>query len=273
MPLYPNGTGQSLGDTLATCEPIYTSGDIWYVDSATGSDSYSGLDDKKPLATLDAAVAAASANDIIVLMDGHSETLESTTISTAGIVIVGGGSSSGLPTVKLTPPGGGTGLTISGTGVQLRNLWFEDRTAANESGYAGLSVTGANFQMIGCYCEVGQFDTGSMLSLGSGANNARLVNTTFIATGASLTAQPSAAVKIAAAVSDLDLDGLVLSGGTYGFSSPYAFDNTTASVAITRLKGTSVSLLLGADMSLYSTTTGFVNVQTTTGGSRVVWGV
>lgn len=273
MPMYPNGIGQALGDTLATCEPLHMSGAVWYVSSAIGADATSprGLDATRPLATLAQAVTNSASGDIIVLMDGHTETIATTGIAISkNLVIVGAGSSGGLPTAKLTPFGeNDVMLTISGAAVQLRNIWIEERTVAATN--ASIYVTGASFQMIGCYCQLGALDYFA-LRLGSGANNARIVNTTFISTTTAFAAgQANGGIVVTAAISDLDLDGLVLSAGTHGFSTPYAFDGSAA--AITRLKGQSVSLLLGADMTLHASTTGHLNIQTSTGGSRVVWAV
>ena len=73
----------------------------------------------------------------------------------------------------------------------------------------------------------------------------------------------------AAATADMELDGLVLSGGTVGFSNYNAFDG--GSFAISRIRGLSVSLLLGADMKLNASSTGYVNIQLSTGGSRFQW--
>ena len=66
MPVYPNGLGQSLGDTLATTYPLHMSGQVWYVLSTTGVDAASprGLDATRPLATFGQAYSNASNNDI-----------------------------------------------------------------------------------------------------------------------------------------------------------------------------------------------------------------
>lgn len=271
MPNYPNGLGQSLGDTLATTEPLQTSGNVWYVLSTTGADAASprGLDATRPLATIGQAITNAANDDIICLLSGHTETVSATTIS-KNLVFVGAGQSSSKPTVKLTPAAADAVVfTVSGADVEFRNIWFEERTAASTA--AVISVTGAGFRMIGCYCESGQYDTGAKLNLGSGADRARLVNTTFISTATSLSAQPAGAINIGAAITCLELDGLILSGGSYGWSAPYVLDGSTA--AITRLKGLSVSLLLGADVTFHASTTGFINVATSTGGAQVVWAV
>lgn len=269
MPTFFNGIGESAGDTLATAEPLITSGNVWYVLSTIGGDASSprGLSATEPLATLAQAVTNSSNNDIICLLDGHTETLGTGGVTISkNLVIVGSGSSSGLPTVKLTPFGeDAVALNVSGAAVQFRNIWFEERTVAASN--ATIYVTGTNFQMIGCYCQLGQHDYATV-ELASGADRSRFVNTTFISTATSLTAQPVRAFYSNAALTNMDLDGVVLSAGTHGFSSAYAM---TCAAAITGLRAQSMSLLLGANMTLHASTVGHVNVQTSTGNGHVVW--
>ena len=271
MPTYFNGIGESTGDTLAVAEPLITSGSVWYVRSTTGVDAVSprGLSSTEPLATLAQANTNASNGDIIVLLDGHTETIATGGITISkNLVIVGSGSSSGLPTVKLTPfAEDACMLTISGAAVQLRNVWFEERTFASTVN-ATIKVSGANFQMIGCYCQLGQYDFVA-LELASGADRSRLINTTMISTATSLTAQPVSALYTSAALTDWDIDGLVLSAGSHGFSSAYACNAMAG--AVTRLRVQSMSLLLSANAAFHGSSTGHVNVQTTTGNSHVVW--
>jgi hypothetical protein len=71
-----------------------------------------------------------------------------------------------------------------------------------------------------------------------------------------------------ATVSDLELDGVVFSAGTVGFSNPYALD--TGGNILNRLKAESVSLVLGADANLLTVgNTGYFNPQLSTGSSQV----
>jgi hypothetical protein len=65
------------------------------------------------------------------------------------------------------------------------------------------------------------------------------------------------------------MTGVVLDGGTVGFSNFYAFDS--GGNAITHLEAEAISLLEGADMKFDPATTGWINVVRCTGGSRVDW--
>jgi len=245
------------------------SGDIWYVYSVTGVDAAAprGLDATRPLATIEQAQTNASNGDIILCLSGHTETLM-LTISKQ-LTIVGAGQSSGKPTVKLTPSTNAAlaCVTVDAVGTELRNLWIEERTGASAT--ARMTVSAANFRMVDCYIECGATDTGPALELASGANSAQIVNTTFISTATALASQPESAITVSAAISDLLMDGVVFSNSTYGFSNPYAF--VASASAITRLRAQSVSLLLGADATIHASTTGWMNPQTVTGGSRVLW--
>lgn len=272
MAVYPNGAGESLGDTLATCRPLHASSVIWYVNSSTGTDAGTpaGQNATRPLATLDQAITNAADHDIIILQSGHSETRTSALTLSKKLTIVGSGSSGGQPTVKLYNNHGSNGLlTVSGADVQLRNIWFEENMQANST--ARITVTGARFKMVGCYVQCNGNDTGAAVTLGSGADSAEFVNCTFISTATSTSSQPAAAIASSAALTCLRMSGCIFSGGTVGFSNYYALDLDAA--AITRFEGESISLLLGADVSLHASTVGWLNVQTFTGGSRVAWAV
>lgn len=265
-----NGIGETLGADLVTYKPLALSGDVWYVHSGTGSDAASprGLERLRPLATLSQALTNAANADIIVLLDGHTETLTGALTISKVVAICGSGSSGGRPTVKFKRnAAAGTLFTISTNFVRIHNVWFEANQQANAT--ARISVGGTDFELEDCYFECGQYDTGPALSIGSGQGNVRIKDTTFISTATSAAAQPESAIKCAGDSPDMEFDGLVLSGGTVGWSNPYAFDATAN--ALTRVRGRSVSLLLGADMKFASGTTGWVFPRTATGGARLVW--
>lgn len=268
--IYGNGIGDTLGDQLATCRPLYTSGSVWYVSSAIGVDAGSpaGKNREKPLATLAQAITNAADNDIISLLSGHTETTTAGYTVNKKLTIVGSGSSGGKPTVKLNMNlVAGTLMTVSATNVELRNIWFPTSASVNSN---RIVVSAALFRMKGCYVECGPNDNHGV-SLAAGADSARFVNSTFISVATSITLQALGGLQLAATVNDLELDGMVFSSGTVGFSNggvSYAFNSNGAT--INRLKAENVSLLLGADVNLSGVgTSGFFNSQLVTGGSRV----
>lgn len=266
---WPNGLGSSLGDVLGTCKPLSLSGAVWFVSSLTGSDSYNGGDQARPLATLAAAYTAAAGGDIIVLLSGHSETLTAQqTLGKAGLTIVGLGNSGGLPTVKFQMnAAAATMMNVTGAATALRNIWFQANKQANSAGM--LTVSGAGFRMSDCYMELDKYDAAAGLTFSTGGDTARIINSTFVNIAAASSAVPLTAIQVNNALSDFEMSGVVLDAGTAGFSDYYAADLSAA--AITRLRGESVTLKNGADIRLHASTTGYLNAQTVTGAGKVFW--
>lgn len=265
---WPNGVGGDTGDTLGTCAPLSFSGNVWFVNSATGDNAYNGGSEQAPKSTLAGAYAAAAAGDIIVLMDGHTETLTTTlTIALAGLTIVGLGSSGGYPTVKFHVNSVTTLFSVTAAGVTIRNIWMEANQQEDTS--ARISVAGANFKLLSCYIACDQYDGGSAVTLAAGADSARLEDVRFVNTATSNISQPATAMLVGGAISDLWLIGVVFDAGTAGFANFYAADLSTA--AITRIRGENVTLKNGADIRLHASTTGYFNAQTVTGAGKVFW--
>jgi hypothetical protein len=90
-----------------------------------------------------------------------------------------------------------------------------------------------------------------------------------VAGGASLAAQSFSAIKNTGGFDSLVLEGVVIDGGQFGWSDPYALDLSAGD--ITNLVVKQCSLLRGSDVSLASTTTGYINPFVTSGGPRVTW--
>ena len=266
-----NGCGESTGDELCTSRPLLlpTSNSVWYVNSAIGTDAASpaGKNREKPLATLAQAITNAQANDIIVLMDGHAESTTSfMTLSTAGVKIVGAGSSGGIPTVTFTFGVGG-GISLDGAGNEIRNVKFASRSAADTLGRLFLKTKTA---AKGCYFECGANDTGPALVVGNSADTVEVDGCTFISVATSSSAQPESAIKsIAAAATDLAIRDTTISDGTVGFSNNFAMDLSVA--AFTRLKLERVAFVLGASGIVHASSTGYALGCTTTGGGNLLW--
>lgn len=276
MNVRPNGIGGSSGDQLATCRPLQLSGDVWYVSSLIGTDAASpaGKDRQKPLATLSQAHTNAVAGDIVVLMDGHTETLVAVlTISKAGLDIVGEGQSSGLPTAQLKINAAAASvLNVTGAAVRIRNILFpasiQSNTGSGGVGKVHINASASKSQVIGCYFQEGANDQLAAVSVQTGATDVRVENATFISTAPTTATRPTYGLLTQGTVTDLDVAGCVFSDGTVGFSSA-AWDSSAG--VVTRLRAQNVSLLLGADAIMNAATTGWLNVQTATDGGRVVW--
>ncbi len=271
--LYPNGIGASTGDSLVLSKPLLTSGNVWYVDSATGTDAVSpaGRNREKPLATLAQAVTNSADDDIIVFLDGHAQTLTAVQVISKRLTLVGEGSSAGVPTVTFTNNQASTGglFTASGASLQFRNIKFAKsiETSGNATARVTCSAAGVHFK--GCYFECGPYDNGPAVLLAAGADNATFDNCAFISTATLLTAQPESALKSSAAIAGLTIQNTSFSAGTVGFSNYYAVDLSGGAVTLMRCEG--VSLLLGSDVFLHASSTGYFNPQLSTGGSRIAW--
>ena len=276
MAVHINGLGESLGDSLVISPggPIYQ--DIrqaWYVNSVTGSDSYDGRSSKMPLATLSQAQTNATAGDIVVLMSGHAETFTSTLTISKTLVIVGGGSSSGLPTVKLTNNQNDSVMfTISGNYVELRNVWIEEESHASGNNVAGIDVTGTGTRIRGCYFQLdGKSADGAGLRLSMATGEfCDVTSTTFISTASAASSVPGTGIENAGD-GILRMDGVVFDGGTVGFLKGYGFSESNSSTGLDFLAADNISLLRGADMNVHDSTLGFVQVSTDSDEPRIDW--
>lgn len=270
MNVLNNGIGETLGDVLATTKPLQLPGVVWYVNSAIGIDGGGlGKDRENPLATLAQATTNAADNDIICLQDGHTEVLTAVVTISKKLCIVGAGSSGGVPTVSFrTNSAGADTFVITGTNVELRNIWFKENVQLNSGGAATarVAVQASLFRATGCVFTSNANDATPALDLQAGASSARLVNCYFLSTATARNSKPGNGLNSSTGCSDLEMDGVILSDGTVGYIQPH-FNGAT----LTRLKAQSISLLLGAKMVLNAASTGWINVATATGGGRVSW--
>jgi hypothetical protein len=257
-----------------TGKPLYTGGDVWFVDSVTGTDAASprGKDRQAPLATLAQAQTNAAAGDIIVLFSTHSETFTAALTISKALTIVGEGSSGGKPTAKFTMNAAGAEtLVLTAAKTSLRNILFPEASQTNTVASGGKVNVQATATIDGCYFEQGAKDQlAAIFSNTAAATDFHsFTNCTVISTATLIaTRSPYGIRYITASPSKVTIDGLILSDGTVGFSTA-AWDSTA--IAITLLQGENISLLLGADMLLHSATGGHLVPATVTGGGRVLW--
>ena len=128
MPLtnFPNGIS-SMGIPLIGGTKI-TTGSVFFVDSATGSDGNNGKSKDKPFATLDYAIGKCTANkgDIIYVMPNHSETLAAAgqlfDADVAGISIIGLGNGDNMPLFDLNHAD--AECVVGASNVLIENLNF-----------------------------------------------------------------------------------------------------------------------------------------------------
>jgi hypothetical protein len=272
----PNGIGETLGDSLATTSPLEVNGNVWYVHYGTGTDAVSpaGQSRQAPLKTFDQANTNAASGDVVVLMDGHEETIAATITVSKDLTVIGAGSSGGLPTVKLTNnQAAGQMLSITAQNyAQFRNIWFEEELQANSAAKLVLSSAFSTGDVIftGCYFQCGQYDDDYAVEITQGSSVV-FKNTTFISTATSIATQPYAAIGTVSGstLHAVVLDGAVIDGGTYGWSKYHAVDLVDQQP--TMVIGESVSLLRGSDVRIHSSAVGYFNASTQSGGCRIDW--
>jgi hypothetical protein len=117
---------QQSGGMFAVEDSSLTTGNRWFVNSATGVNSVgAGRNPDQPFASLAYALTqvTASQGDIIYLMPGHNEAIAAAAtlaLSVAGITIIGLGARNNRPT--FTFAGVDSLIGISGAGCVLRNV-------------------------------------------------------------------------------------------------------------------------------------------------------
>lgn len=286
MRFLPNGAGATVGGSLVTARPLYLfAGNVWYVSSTTGVDGAGlGKDRERPLATLAQAQTNASAGDIVVLMNGHTETLAARLVISKTLYICGEGSSGGLPTVSYRSSSTADNIfNITATNVELDNILFLESSSGNTgndtlvTGQGGgkVYIQAADCRITNCYFQEGSKDLLSGViaygAAGAAIDRFELTATTFISTATQFyppsgTVRPTFAIRIPAGSNDMVWEGAVFSDGTVGFST-CAVEAVGAASVRARLRN--VSLLLGASARFHASSTGWLHVGTSTGGAMV----
>lgn len=272
--IWRSGFGGTTGATLATISPVYASGDVWYVSSASGSDAVSprGKERIRPLATLAQAYTNATNNDTIVMLSGHEETLTAVqNVSKTGLSIIGEGSGSTRP--RITRNANAVVLNISGAGCLVDNIYFPTSvTTASASTRIALSAAGITIR--NCYFQSGTLDDGSCVDLATSADYCTVEGCTFISTASSPSDQPGSCITVTNAVSGIHIGGpldeqaVVFDGGDSGWANPYALNGTGA---VTRLDIMNLDLLNDSDILLATGTVGRIHIRNTSGSGRLVW--
>ena len=121
---FPQGAS-SFGLPMVGTLPVSSNANYLFVNSVTGSDGNTGAFDQ-PYATTTQALKKCSANagDVIVLMEGHAETISAAAgiaINVAGVQIIGLGSGSSRPTFTFATSTAAT-MTITAANIQISNI-------------------------------------------------------------------------------------------------------------------------------------------------------
>lgn len=267
----PNGFGGTAGNGIVLSKPLQLSGNVWYVNSTTGTDAVSpaGKERSKPLATLSQAHTNAASGDVVVFLATHTETFTSVVTLSKDLTLIGEGSASGLPTVKFFNNSATAIMwSLTGTGAfHVHNIYFGQNVQTG-TGSKVSALTPSDLVIRNCYFDQGALDDAAAVTLGG--SNVDIRDTPFVSSGTSISAQPLMAIAGSGTLDHVTMSGVSIDGGLYGWSNTYAVD-FAAGTSVSELFVTSMSLLNSSLMQVFEATMGYLNISTATGGARVDW--
>jgi len=150
-PLYVAGM-----PTIGSPIDLFTTGNIFFVDSGTGANVNDGKTTDTPFATIDYAVGQCTANngDTIIVFPGHVETVSAAAgldLDVAGITILGVGKGNDRPQINFTTAIGAD-CDVDATDITVKNVRF---TGGFDALTGPLDVNAARFRLIDCeYADV-----------------------------------------------------------------------------------------------------------------------
>lgn len=211
---FPNGfqNGVSLRNIPVLTTP---SGNVFWVDSQTGSDGAAGTH-KSPFATIDYAIGRCTANkgDQIHVKPGHTETVSAAAgidFDVAGVSVIGHGEGSNRPTITMSATA--STIHMDAANCLLSNMLIVPTAAVVQ----GTDVDKADCSIIGCEFRGStttlQF-TDAINVTGAGANacdRTKVVGCEFfVASGVTV---PDAAIELGEVADRVEIVGCVARGG------------------------------------------------------------
>lgn len=169
---------EDFGDDLEVFRQygVMTTGTAHYVDSATGADdTLHGTGKAAPYATLAYAISRATAakGDVIYLMPGHAETLETAAavnVSVSGLTIVGLGAGRNRPVLTFEALAAAS-LDITAANTTFKNVVFKNNIDAQT---AMINVTAADVTFDNCEFEFAAGNVTAILGILTAATATRL---------------------------------------------------------------------------------------------------
>ena len=199
----------------------FTTGNIFFVDSGTGSNSNDGKSLSTPVADIDYAIGLCTANngDIIYVLPGHDENpTASITADVAGIWIYGLGWGQSRPTITFGALA--AALDITAASVRVSNLRFDLGTVATTVTNA-INITGGSAMVDGCETVIHATSQFTNLLTATDAQFVKIYNNKFHS------------LETAGATSGIVVDGCddleIVGNQVAGHFGEHALDNTTPS--------------------------------------------
>jgi hypothetical protein len=172
-----------------------TTGNVFFVDSGSGSNSNNGKKPSTALATLDYAIGKCTATngDIIYVLPGHAETTTAIAVDVAGITIIGIGRGRARPTFTATTAATDL-IDVTADNVCIKNI----RLVGAASGVTALiDIAADDFMCENCSLE--QAATPLMgVTVAAGSDRWRFSDCVFLGTAAG----PDCAIDIEGASDD-----------------------------------------------------------------------
>lgn len=262
---YANGLGGTTGSRVATGTDVQLSGNVYYVGNAVAgaSDANAGTERTKPKATIAGAVAVYAANDTIVVLSGHAESITSTvTFNRAATRIVGEGSGSSAP--RFTGAATTVIFDVTADCVSMDNFTFPASTAVVTT---RLRVPSGAFSGTNLRFECGANDTNAAMIWNDASGGTGAVLTLNGCTWTAVASQPAIGISFTQSTTALYMTDCTFDGGSFGWSD-YAWKSSVATFSMTV---TGLSLLNGSHVLLPTGSNGFIQTDQATGDSRIDW--
>lgn len=237
--LIANGVNNILG-----AGDLFTTGNVFYVNSVTGSDGNDGKDYTQPLASMAQATLSATANngDIVVAQPGHVETVSAAggmNLNKAGVTYVALGSQATRATITFGTATTAT-MTISAANVALDNFFYTQSLTAIVSpiviSAAGVTLSNSYFMV-----DNASYVPTQMILTTAAANNLTIAGNRF---------EGSNATGATAAVTIVGGDNVTINDndfvGAYGSGVGAIRNITTASTNIVVRRNTVINTTASA---------------------------
>ncbi len=202
----------------------FTTGNVFFVDSATGSNSNDGKSVSAPVATLDYAIGLCTANkgDIIYLMPGHAETTTAIALDVAGLTIIGLGVGASRPTLTATTAA--TDLI----NISVASTWMENiiLVGAASGCTALVDIAGADNTFVNMIFRHGAAPT-TAVTIASGVRN-KFWNCRWLGTANGPAASVAFESATEQASKDYEFIGCIFNYGLYGLDTAAIYDSAAA---------------------------------------------
>ena len=250
---WPTGPGyrwMKAVDSLLNLDVLAGTGDVYYVDSGTGSSSNNGKSWQSAMATIAQAMAkcTASNGDQILVAPGHSETFTATglTCSVIGVHIIGIGNGFNAPIINMNHATAMVSITAAST--RITNIQFRPHITSVAK---AINIAASYCTIDGCRFLHGE-DGAGVDEFTDTIINAAGSNETLIAGNLFETQRGDASVS-GVKLSDASV-GVRILGNTFSgaYSSAAIYGITAACTAV------DISDNVGADVVEYAGTTGII---------------